>query len=110
VNTYDAIGVERLRVANMSRRPKPKPGSGQPDAYLPNGATAKAKLNRSILDAGWAQFTSILAGKAEEAGRRVIMVNPVGTSIGCHRCGARCAQPRQDTRAGLGSGQAARAA
>ena len=58
---------------------------------------SKAGLNKVILDAGWAQFTSILVGKAEEAGRRVILVNPAGTSIGCHQCGRRCARPRQDT-------------
>ena len=131
VDTCDAIGVERLRVANMTRRPKPKPDPEQPGAFLSNRAAAKAGLNRSVLDAGWAQFTRILAGKAEEAGRRVIWVNPAGTSIGCHQCGRRCTRPRQDTvvcpvhgpmdadvngarnvyaRAGLGSGQAAQAA
>ena len=31
---------------------------------------AKAGLNRSILDAGWGQFISILVAKAEGAGRR----------------------------------------
>jgi transposase len=30
---------------------------------------AKSGLNRSILDAGWKQFTSILVAKAESAGR-----------------------------------------
>jgi putative transposase len=58
---------------------------------------AKSGLNRSILDAGWAQFTSILAGKAEEAGRRIALVDPRHTSITCHQCGARCTRPRQDT-------------
>jgi putative transposase len=129
VNACDAIALEQLRPANMARRPNPRPDPAQLGKYLPNGAAAKAGLNRSILDAGWAQFTRILAGKAEEAGRRVIWVNPSGTSVGCHHCGARCARPRQDTvicpahgpmdadvngarnihaRAGLGSGQAAR--
>jgi len=131
VDTCDAIGVERLRVANMTRRPKPRPDPGQPGAYLPNRAAAKAGLNQAVLDAGWAQFTGILACKAEEAGRRVIWVNPAGTSTGCHQCGRRCTRPRQDTvicpvhgpmdadvngagnvyaRAGLGSGQTAQAA
>jgi putative transposase len=131
VNTCDAIGIERLRVADMTRRPKPKPDPGQDGAFLPNRAAAKAGLNRSVLDAGWAQFTHILAGKAEEAGRRVIWVNPAGTSIECHQCGRRCTRPRRDTvicpvhgpmdadvngarnvfaRAGLGSGRAAPAA
>jgi len=58
VDTCDAIGLEKLRVDNMTRRPKPKPdGKG---GHLPNGAAAKAGLNKSILDAGWAQFVSIL--------------------------------------------------
>jgi len=124
VDTCDAIGLEDLRVANMTRRPKPKPGG---EGWLPNGAAAKAGLNRSILEAGWGQFTRILADKAESAGRRVILVNPAYTSIDCHVCGARCTRPRQGTvvcprcgcwdadlngacnvatRAGLGSGQA----
>jgi putative transposase len=131
VDTCDAIALERLRTSNMTRRPKPKPDPGRPGTYLPNGAAAKAGLNKAVLDAGWAQFIGILTGKAEEAGRRVILVNPAGTSIGCHQCGRRCTRPRQDTvicpvhgpmdadvngarnvyaRAGLGSGQAAPAA
>jgi putative transposase len=47
----------------------------------------KAGLNRSILDAGWGQFRSILTGKAEEAGRRLIAVNPRYTSQTCLSCG-----------------------
>jgi len=128
VDRYDAIGLEKLNIAGMTRRPAPVPAPGLPGAYLPNQAAAKAGLNKVILDAGWAQFISILTGKAEEAGRTVILVNPAGTSITCHQCGRRCQRPRQDTvicpecgpidadingarniaaRAGLGSGQAA---
>jgi putative transposase len=131
VDTCDAVALEQLRPANMTRRPTPQPNPGQSGGYLQNGAAAKAGLNKVILDAGWAQFTRILAGKAEEAGRRVIWVNPAGTSTGCQQCGRRCTRPRQDTvicpvhgpmdadvngarnvyaRAGLGSGQAAHAA
>ena len=131
VNGCDVIALEKLNTEGMARHPKPKPDPDRPGEYLPNGATSKAGLNRSILDAGWAQFASILAGKAEEAGRRVILVNPADTSIDCHQCGRRCKRPKQDTvicpvhgamdadvngainiatRAGLGSGQAARAA
>jgi putative transposase len=129
VDTCDAIGVERLNVAGMTRRPRPKPDDT--GGYAPNGAAAKSGLNKSILDAGWSQFVGILAAKAEEAGRRVVLVNAAFTSIDCHRCGARCTRPRQDTvlcpqcgeldadlngarniytRAGLGSGRAAQAA
>ena len=131
VNEYDAIALENLNTAGMTKRSEPKPDPENPGVFLPNRAAAKAGLNRSILDAGWAQFAGILAAKAEEAGRRVVLVNPAGTSIGCHRCGRRCTRPQQKTvicpvhgeidadlngarniytRAGLGSGHAAAAA
>ena len=127
VRAGDAIALENLNTAGMTRRPAPKPDPGRPGASLPNGAAAKADLNKSILDAGWAQFADILIAKVEETGRRVIFVNPARTSIDCHLCGRRCTRPQQDTvicpahgamdadingaknictRAGLGSGQA----
>jgi putative transposase len=40
-------------------------------------------LARSISDAAWAQFVAILTGKVEGAGRRVVAVNPHGTSQTC---------------------------
>jgi putative transposase len=47
VRDHDVIVHERLKVSNMTGRPKPRPdGSG---GHEPNGATAKASLNRSIL-------------------------------------------------------------
>jgi putative transposase len=125
------IAVERLNTAGMTKRPAARPDSEKAGAFLANQTRAKAGLTRSILDAGWAQFTSILSGKAAEAGRRVVLVNPAGTSIGCHRCGRRCDRPQQKivicpvhgvidadvnaarniaSRAGLGSGQAPTAA
>jgi putative transposase len=97
IESCDLIALEELNTAGMSRRPAPKLDPVQQGGYLPNGAAAKSGLNKSILDAGWAQFASILAAKAEEAGRRVILVNPAYTSIDCHACGARCTRPRQDT-------------
>jgi putative transposase len=124
VDTCDTIALEDLRVAAMTAS-----ASGTVQAPGRNVA-AKAGLNRSILDAGWGQFTSILAAKAESAGRRVVLVHPAHTSIDCHTCRARCIRPQQDTvvcplhgdldadlngarniaaRAGLGSGQASAA-
>ena len=127
ISGCDVIALEDLNTAGMTKRPEPKPDPEQPGTYLPNQAAAKAGLNKSILDAGWAQFAMILKAKAEDAGRRVIFVNPAGTSINCHCCGRRCERPEQKTvicrrcgphdadvngarniatRAGLGSGQA----
>jgi transposase len=52
VNTYGTLVFEKLQSANMTHRPKPKQDE-ETGKYLPNGAAAKAGLNKSILDAGW---------------------------------------------------------
>ena len=44
-------------------------------------------MAKSIQDASWARFLSILEAKAEEAGRRFVRVPPRGTSSTCFRCG-----------------------
>jgi putative transposase len=84
---YELLVVEDLKVANMLRRAKPKPDPDNPGQFLPNGARAKSGLNRSISDAGWGQFVSILRAKAEDAGRTWIEVDPRHTSDGCECCG-----------------------
>ena len=48
---------------------------------------AKSRLAKSINDAGWGQFLSILLIKAERAGLSTIAVNPNGTSQDCSNCG-----------------------
>jgi putative transposase len=68
LRTYDTIYLEDLRVANMVRNPH---------------------LAKSISDAGWAQFRTILEGKAVYAGRRVVAVPPDYTSQECSGCGER---------------------
>ncbi len=86
VNSYQTIVFEKLQPAKMSKRPNPKQdeATGQ---YLPNGASAKAGLNKSILDAGWGQFQQLCQSKAEWAGSRVLFVNPRYTSQMCSGCG-----------------------
>jgi putative transposase len=44
-------------------------------------------LTKSILDAAWCAFLTILSAKAEEAGRTFVRVPPRGTSSTCSRCG-----------------------
>jgi putative transposase len=66
VRTYDTIYHEDLQAANMVR----------------NHALA-----RSIGDAGWARFCTILASKAACAGKRVVAVPPAFTSQACSGCG-----------------------
>jgi putative transposase len=97
VTECDVIALEKLNTAGMTRRPAPKPDPDEPGGYLPNNAAAKSGLNKSVLDAGWAQFMNILAAKAEEAERRIVFVNPAYTSIDCHQCGRRCTRPQQNT-------------
>jgi putative transposase len=124
IDTCDALALEDLRVAAMTAT-----AAGTVE-HPGRNVAAKAGLNRSILDVGWGQFTSILVAKAESAGRRIVLVHPACTSIDCHACGARGIRPRRDTvvcpvhgaldadlngarniatRAGLGSGQASAA-
>jgi len=85
VRDHDVIVHEDLRVVNMTRRPRLRPaGDG---TFEPNGARAKAGLNRSIYDAGWGMFLRVLATKAESAGRTTIAVDARWTSQKCARCG-----------------------
>ena len=87
VNSYQVIVFEDLQAKNLTKAPAPKQdeATGQ---YLPNGAAAKAGLNTSILDAGWATFTEMVSAKAAWAGRGVVFVNPKNTSQLCSGCGA----------------------
>ncbi|MFF2212147.1 RNA-guided endonuclease InsQ/TnpB family protein [Streptomyces antibioticus] len=87
VRAHDVIAHERLNTAGMTKAPAPRADPDTPGGFLPNGAAAKAGLNRSILDAGWAQFLGILANKAESAGRRTIPVDARNTSRTCPGCG-----------------------
>jgi len=45
------------------------------------------KLNRSIIDVAWNQFTQFAAYKAEDAGRAAVSVDPRNTTKRCSRCG-----------------------
>ncbi|MFE7527838.1 RNA-guided endonuclease InsQ/TnpB family protein [Kitasatospora sp. NPDC057542] len=99
VRAHDLIAHEDLRIRNMVKAPAPKPDPDRPGSFLPNGAAAKAGLNRSINDAGWGVFLTILHAKAESAGREVIAVDPRNTSRTCPACGHVSAEsrPTQDT-------------
>ena len=87
VRQYDTIYHEAIQTRNLSARPKPKPDENR--GYQPNGAKAKAGLNKSIQDAGWSQFLSLLACKAAYASKRVEAVPPAYTSQDCSDCGER---------------------
>jgi putative transposase len=59
VDNYDFIAVERLNISGMARN---------------------HRLGGKILDASWGKFLQMLSYKAERAGRRVVEVDPKGTS------------------------------
>jgi putative transposase len=66
VKRVDLIAVEDLKVANMIRHPT---------------------LARSISDASWSKFVSMLDYKAAKAGGHLIRVDPRNTSQKCSSCG-----------------------
>jgi putative transposase len=47
----------------------------------------RTRLAKSTHDAGWAQFLRILQYKAEEAGTRVVAIDPKNTTQMCSNCG-----------------------
>lgn len=94
--TYDLVAVEDLRVVNMVRRPKPKPDPDQPGTFLPNGARAKASLNRAILASVWGKFLTRLENKMGPD--RVVRVGPSNTSRTCAACG-HCAPGNRESQA-----------
>ena len=65
IDKYDVVAVEKLNIKGL----------------------AKTWLAKSINDSAWGQFITILSNKAENAGLKVISVNPNGTSQECSNCG-----------------------
>ncbi len=92
---FDVIRVEDLRIAQMTRRPKPRPDPERPGMFLPNRRSAKAGLNRGIVANGWGPLVQRLEHKA--AGR-VEKINPAYTSQTCSVCG-HCAPENRESQA-----------
>ncbi len=68
VNRYGMIAVEKLNVKGMVQN---------------------RCLSKSISDASWSMFRTVLSQKAESAARIVVEVDPAYTSQDCHQCGNR---------------------
>jgi putative transposase len=98
VQDHDVICYEALQIDNMTKRAKPVPDLENAGQFLPNRQAAKSGLNKSILDAGWGVFLSVLTAKAENAGRELIAVNPANTSRTCPDCG-HCAKENRPSQA-----------
>ena len=82
INKYDIICVEDLKIKNMTKQVK-KTEDGSPR----KGVSAKAGLNREILNQGWGEFLNMLEYKSKWYDRVVIRVNPKKTSQRCSHCG-----------------------
>jgi putative transposase len=65
LSKYDVVAHEELNVKGLAR----------------------TKLAKSVLDAGWSSFLSILTNKAENAGLLVVPVSAHNTSQDCSNCG-----------------------
>lgn len=67
VKNHDFIAVEDLNIKGLAR----------------------TRLSKSVLDAAWGQFITILEAVAVKRGIRVVKVTPHGTSVDCSNCGAK---------------------
>jgi putative transposase len=66
--------VEDLQVKNMTRKARGR---------------SKTGLNRSISDAGWAQFRQILAWQAAKAAKTLVVLPAKDSTQTCSSCGAK---------------------
>lgn len=80
----DVVFVEDLALKNLIRRNKLK--TDAQGKITTNGQSAKSGLNKSMTDAALGQFVKILEWVAFKLGKRVIKVDPKGTSQHCHAC------------------------
>ncbi|NEO51148.1 MAG: transposase [Moorea sp. SIO4A3] len=74
LDTHDLVAHEKLNIKGL----------------------AKTKMAKSVLDAGWGQFLSILSNKAENAGLVTVAVNPRDTSQNCSNCGTKVPKKLKD--------------
>src|SRR6202043_1375569 len=93
IQEHQVIVFEDLQLTNLVKRTKPKQDI-ETGTYLPNGASAKSGLTKSILDNGLGQFVAIVMCKAAWAGREVYKINPRNTSQICSECGKK--RPEKD--------------
>jgi transposase len=68
-------------------RPVPKPDPDNPGQYLPNGAAAKAGLNKGIYANCWGMFARRLGQKMQASGTTLVEVPRKNSSIECRMCG-----------------------
>ena len=85
VDEYQSIAIEDTKVKNMVRAPKAK--QDENGAFLPNGAAAKAGLNKSLHDVAIGKTKRYLEMKSNASHREFKKVPAPHTSQGCSECG-----------------------
>jgi putative transposase len=88
VDENDLIVFEKLKISNMSRSAK---GTVESPGH---NIAAKSSLNDAIMDSSWAKLIAMITYKAEDAGRKLVAVNPRYTSQRCSACGHIAAESR----------------
>lgn len=92
VRKYGAIAFEDIKIPDMVRTAKPRKDPDRPGHYLPNGATAKARQSRNLLNVAIGDFKEKTKTKAQAAGRKFVAVPAPYTSQTCGACGAIAAE------------------
>lgn len=83
-----ALAVEDLNVQGMMRRPATKPDPDRPEAFLPNGASRKRGLNRSLASVSLGEFFRQLEYKCAWRGVALLKVGRwEPSSKRCSSCG-----------------------
>lgn len=87
VENNDIIVMEKLNLTGMSRKCKAKVNPDNPGQFLPNGQTAKRRLNQALRVSSLSQFGEFVKYKAGLSGAQVVEVDPKNTSRRCSSCG-----------------------
>ncbi|HCJ7736315.1 TPA: transposase [Citrobacter freundii] len=83
-----ALAVENLNVRGMMTKPAPKPDPEKPGAFLPNGASRKRGLSRSLASASLGEFFRQLEYKCAWRGVALLKVDRwEPSSKRCSSCG-----------------------
>lgn len=83
---YGAIAFEDTNLKNITRAPKPKLKEDC-SGYERNGASAKAGLNRALLDVAIGQLRTLTEQKCKAWDREFVKTKAQNSSITCNNCG-----------------------
>lgn len=88
VDRYATVFHEDIHLSKHVYRPLAKPNPLHPDRYLPNGAEARAEINKAYLDNAWNQFFKFLRDASIWTGTAIVAVPQFDPTQRCSQCGA----------------------